>query len=62
MPVEPTRAHIDMRAFAAEDRESLARIGPRIRPAEPASPRDPAALNPFSHEIERGRLLTEPVL
>ena len=25
------------------------------------SPRDPAAMDPFFHEIERGRLLTEPV-
>lgn len=60
MAGEPERPHIEIRAFTAEDREFLARIAPRIRPAETVSPREPAAMDRFFHEIERGRLLTEP--
>jgi GNAT superfamily N-acetyltransferase len=58
--VEPTRARIEIRAFSTEDREFLARIASRVRPAETASPREPAAMDRFFHALEQGRLLTEP--
>jgi GNAT superfamily N-acetyltransferase len=57
---ERTAKRIEMRAFSATDREFLARVAPRIRPAETASPRDPEAMDRFFGDLEQGRLLTEP--
>jgi GNAT superfamily N-acetyltransferase len=60
MPAKPTPRRIEIRAYAAEDREFLARIAPRIRPTDTASPRDPAAMDRFIHELSSGGLLTDP--
>lgn len=60
MPAKSTPGRIEIRAYAADDRQFLARIAPRIRPTNTASPRDPAALDRFIHELARGGLLSEP--
>ncbi len=59
MPVESTPDVLVIRAFGAGDREFLARVAPRIRPAQTASPRDSEAMDRFFQALERGRLLTE---
>ena len=51
---------IDIRPFRAIDEPFLARVAPRIRPSETASPRDPTALNQFLSNLGNGGLLTEP--
>jgi len=60
MPVESTPDVLVIRAFGAGDREFLARVAPRIRPAQITSPRDSEAMDRFFQALERGRLLTEP--
>ena len=60
MSADATRDPIAIRAFSTGDREFLARVASRIRPLETASPRDPAGMDAFFGNLERGRLLTEP--
>ena len=52
--------HIAIRPFSAEDQPFLTRVAPRIHPGQTISPRDPAALDRFFSDLERGRLLSEP--
>lgn len=60
MPSEPKQDRIEIRSLRAEDQPFLARVAPRIRPAQTASPRDPAALDRFFSDLASGRLLTKP--
>lgn len=60
MQPEPPRKPIEIRPLAASDRGFLARVAPRIRPADTASPRAPEAMDRFFGDLARGRLLTEP--
>lgn len=60
MTAERTARPIEIRAFSSADSEFLARVTPRIRPADTASPRDPDAMDRFFGELAQGRLLREP--
>lgn len=60
MTAERNAGRPEIRAFSSADSEFLARIAPRIRPADTASPRDPEAMDRFFGDLERGRLLTGP--
>ncbi len=51
---------IAVRPFSAEDQPFLARVAPRMHPGQTVSPRDPAALDRFFSDLQRGKLLTEP--
>ncbi len=53
-------SQITVRPFSAEDQPFLNRVVPRIHPGQTVSPRDPAALDRFFSDVQRGRLLTEP--
>ena len=52
--------HIAVRPFSVEDQPFLTRVAPRIHPGQTASQRDPAALDRFFSDLQRGRLLSEP--
>jgi GNAT superfamily N-acetyltransferase len=64
MPSEPPSgagtSQIAVRPFIAEHQSFLTRVAPRIHPGQTVSPRDPAALDRFFSDLQRGRLLTEP--
>src|SRR5215207_7716182 len=53
-------SQITVRPFDAEDQPFLNRVAPRIHPGRTVSPRDPAALDRFFADLQRGKLLTEP--
>src|SRR5215207_10128592 len=53
-------SQITVRPFDAEDQPFLNRVAPRIHPGQTVSPRDPAALDRFFSDMQRGKLLTEP--
>ncbi len=59
-PSQSGTNQIDVRPFSAEDEPFLARVAPRVHPGQTVSPRDPAALDRFFSDVQRGRLLTEP--
>lgn len=59
MTAERTARGPEIRAYSSADREFLARIAPRIRPAETASPRDPEAMDQVFGDLGRGQFLTE---
>jgi len=51
---------IEVRPFTAEDQVFLAGLACRIHPGRTVSPRDPAALDRFFADLQRGKLLAEP--
>jgi GNAT superfamily N-acetyltransferase len=59
-PSQAGISQITVRPFDAEDQPFLNRVAPRIHPGQTVSPRDPAALDRFFSDLQRGRLLTEP--
>jgi GNAT superfamily N-acetyltransferase len=59
-PSQAATYSIEVRPFCAGDQTFLARVAPRIHPGGTVSPRDPAALDRFFAELQRGKLLSEP--
>ena len=59
-PSEAGPKQIAVRPFSAEDQPFLSRVAPRIHPGQTVSPRDPAALDRFFSDLQRGKLLSEP--
>jgi GNAT superfamily N-acetyltransferase len=59
-PSQAATNSIEVRPFTAEDHAFLAGVACRIHPGRTVSPRDPAALDRFFADLQRGKLLTEP--
>jgi GNAT superfamily N-acetyltransferase len=59
-PSQAGTDRIAVRPFCDADQPFLTRVTPRIHPGQTVSPRDPAALNRFFADLQRGKLLTEP--
>src|SRR5215207_7923222 len=59
-PSQAATNSIEVRPFTAEDQAFLAGVACRIHPGRTVSPRDPAALDRFFADLQRGKLLTEP--
>ncbi len=60
MPAESGAATVVIRPFEARDGVFLAKVAPRIRPSQTASPRSSEALDRFFAALEQGRLMREP--